>query len=810
MEARLDRPTDEGSSDSAAARLAPQTASSPVVADSTQGSAVEEECPRVTEKPGTSERSGAGTREGVPEGKGAVDDDGGQDKREGTPVQQTGDSPKASGVLLASPVRDSGGVVSPLVVKRGPGRPRKDGSSPVQRKKLSSHSFPGRPRVRSRKPSLLSLAGSSGQTPPSGSLLERSPAPYEMDLEHSAQPPLTPQASTSMSDSAHYDQPGPGESPHDKQDELSPEGSERVCALCNLGDGRSMGQGKLVRFEPTLGFQPFRRAAKLVQRAPSSSEERASASQGSTTPPLRRGGKGLRLSRGKPFSRLSAEFKPPSSTEEMLTVGFAEEPDVGTLFEPSGHTYVHRNCAAWSEGVCPGEDDSLIHVDKAVFYGMSQICSGCQKYGASIRCHLPDCGLIFHFPCAAAYGCFQDMKALILLCPSHADKAVSYVGSQANCQSCEEMVSVPELLFCTVCGAHYHGFCLDPPVGVTPTSRLGWQCPDCKTCQGCRRAGDDARLLTCDVCDKAFHVYCVKPMVANVPKHGWKCQSCRVCGDCGSRTPGSGPSSRWHMNYSVCDSCYQQRNKGVACPLCGKAYRQFSNRADMAQCTVCRKFIHVECDSQLASSPKDGDYVCPVCSNMRQQAALSLSGKSELSVRLRVPASDGSPDYMYGSQRDIASCGNDDSRSSNDNDVLQTSSGGMQSPENESKFPPPSHHSLGKPPFARFPGKRRFGVGRARASSGKFAAKRRAKAVELRRKRGPKPKLKPYYPCWNISQGATAGPPEAKDKQDESQNKMVLFSAKDDFVLSQVSGLVGGGHCNGCTFNSIQFISTSK
>ncbi|KAH8023974.1 hypothetical protein HPB51_020647 [Rhipicephalus microplus] len=381
------------------------------------------------------------------------------------------------------------------------------------------------------------------------------------------------------------------------------------------------------------------------------------------------------------------------------------------------------------------------------------ICSGCQKYGASIRCHLPDCGLIFHFPCAAAYGCFQDMKALILLCPSHADKAVSYVGSQANCQSCEEMVSMPELLFCTVCGAHYHGFCLDPPVVVTPTSRLGWQCPDCKTCQGCRRAGDEARLLTCDVCDKAFHVYCVKPMVANVPKHGWKCQSCRVCGDCGSRTPGSGPSSRWHMNYSVCDSCYQQRNKGVACPLCGKAYRQFSNRADMAQCTVCRKFIHVECDSQLVSSPKDGDYVCPVCCNMRQQAALSLSGKSELSVRLRVPASDGSPDYMYSSQKDIASCGNDDSRSSNDYDVLQqTSSGGMQSPENESKFPPPSHHSLGKPPFARFPGKRRFGVGRARASSGKFAAKRRAKAVELRRKRGPKPKLKPYYPCWNVSQ----------------------------------------------------------
>ncbi|EEC19910.1 hypothetical protein IscW_ISCW023204 [Ixodes scapularis] len=285
------------------------------------------------------------------------------------------------------------------------------------------------------------------------------------------------------------------------------------------------------------------------------------------------------------------------------------------------------------------------------------------------------------------------MKALILLCPVHANKAVSYVGSQANCQSCEEMVSPSELLFCTLCGAHYHGFCLDPAVRVTTSTRVGWQCPDCKACQACRRPGDEARLLTCDICDKGFHVYCVKPVVANVPKHGWKCQNCRVCGDCGSRTPGSGPSSRWHMNFSVCDSCYQQRNKGVACPLCGKAYRQFSHREDMAQCTMCRKYIHMECDSQLANH-QDADYVCPVCNNTRQQA-----------------------------------------------------------------------------------------------TGGKLAAKRRAKAVELRRKRGPKPKLKSYFLGCNVPQGATAAIPETKDlKQDDEpamDNKMVLFSASDDFVLSQ-------------------------
>lgn len=72
-------------------------------------------------------------------------------------------------------------------------------------------------------------------------------------------------------------------------------------------------------------------------------------------------------------------------------------------------------------------------------------------------------------------------------------------------------------------------------------------------------------------------------------------QNCRRCQDCGSITPGSGATSRWHLNYSVCDSCYQQRNKGLSCPLCGKAYRQFTD-VPMAQCTKCEKCVHIECD----------------------------------------------------------------------------------------------------------------------------------------------------------------------------------------------------------------------
>ena len=100
-------------------------------------------------------------------------------------------------------------------------------------------------------------------------------------------------------------------------------------------------------------------------------------------------------------------------------------------------------------------------------------------------------------------------------------------------------------------------------------------------------------------------------------------QNCRVCSDCGSRTPGSGLSSRWHNNYSVCDSCYQQRNKGLCCPLCGKAYRTFNQqKSNLVTCAYCKKCVHAECDpdmpaeiQNLSAQGKDiyGLYCCPIC-----------------------------------------------------------------------------------------------------------------------------------------------------------------------------------------------------
>ena len=59
-------------------------------------------------------------------------------------------------------------------------------------------------------------------------------------------------------------------------------------------------------------------------------------------------------------------------------------------------------------------------------------------------------------------------------------------NKEACCVVCDTPGSISDQLFCTSCGQHYHGNCLDPMVEVNPVVRAGWQCPECKICQTCR------------------------------------------------------------------------------------------------------------------------------------------------------------------------------------------------------------------------------------------------------------------------------------------------------------------------------------
>lgn len=119
-----------------------------------------------------------------------------------------------------------------------------------------------------------------------------------------------------------------------------------------------------------------------------------------------------------------------------------------------GQCCAHLQCAAWSEGVCLGEGQSLLYVDKAIDLGSTQVstssitanersqvqvessftkshhvppvlplqvCAFCHRLGASLRCRQAGCGWSYHFPCAAASGAHQDWNQRRILCTRHSD-----------------------------------------------------------------------------------------------------------------------------------------------------------------------------------------------------------------------------------------------------------------------------------------------------------------------------------------------------------------------------------------------------
>ncbi|XP_052804919.1 histone-lysine N-methyltransferase 2D-like isoform X3 [Mya arenaria] len=394
--------------------------------------------------------------------------------------------------------------------------------------------------------------------------------------------------------------------------------STKMCSFCGCGRKSLLGQGELCLYEPTPGLNALKRPLPRLSRKPGDSEERGPDRGPKPLTSRRQRGPGKKDLFRSPKRGIDDDIN--EGFDELSTVGFPDDVDLTSIFEPTGHTWAHQCCAAWSTGVVPSGEDSLTEVDSAVLTGLTQKCSYCLRFGATIRCRQPHCSKMYHYPCASGGGCFQDMKTLSLLCQEHCDEAHA-LGEEAVCVVCNLAGDLASQLFCTSCGHHYHGSCLHPAVEVNPTVRAGWQCPDCKICQMCRNPGEDSKMLVCDMCDKGYHTFCLKPVITSIPKNGWKCKNCRICEDCGSRTPGAGRSSRWHNNFTVCDSCYQQRNKGLCCPLCGKAYRHFGQKA-MVQCTMCKKLVHADCDEAIGNgmlqqvrNDEPVNYMCRICRN---------------------------------------------------------------------------------------------------------------------------------------------------------------------------------------------------
>ncbi|TSL47723.1 Histone-lysine N-methyltransferase 2C [Bagarius yarrelli] len=191
-------------------------------------------------------------------------------------------------------------------------------------------------------------------------------------------------------------------------------------------------------------------------------------------------------------------------------------------------------------------------------------------------------------------------------------------ASEVNCVLCESPGDLMDQLFCTSCGLHYHGMCLD--ISVTPLKRAGWQCPECKVCQTCKNPGEDTKMLVCDMCDKGYHTFCLQPVMDTIPTNGWRCKNCRVCVQCGTRS-----------SSLLCESCSSQPDSTQLCSLCNESLDSELQKHFLS-CHHCKRFFHLECkrlvegDTELQTGE---DYTCSVCKHTSLVSASTLMEMEE-------------------------------------------------------------------------------------------------------------------------------------------------------------------------------------
>uniref|UniRef100_A0A3Q2QSN6 MLL3 n=1 Tax=Fundulus heteroclitus TaxID=8078 RepID=A0A3Q2QSN6_FUNHE len=375
---------------------------------------------------------------------------------------------------------------------------------------------------------------------------------------------------------------------------------KRLCAFCYCGGRSLLGQGDL---------QIFSTASQHETPVSHNGEESSTSDVA------------FLLCQMCPFSPSGSEtcHEEPDSAigfwDELSHVGLPQGLKVQSLFESGRTCWAHQSCALWSDGVCEGEGQSLLNVDRAIDSGSTKHCAYCKRLGASIKCCAEGCAQLYHYPCAGAAGTFQDIRSLSLLCPEHIELATHKYD--VNCVLCDSPGDLLDQLFCTGCGLHYHGMCLD--IAVTPLKRAGWQCPECKVCQTCKNPGEDTKMLVCDTCDKGYHTFCLQPAIDSLPTNGWRCKNCRVCIQCGTRTSG-----QWHHTSLLCENCVQNQDPALCCPVCS-CILDPEHHKDLLLCQTCKRWLHLECERQNSGQgeihPRE-DYVCSNCRPPAAEQAL--------------------------------------------------------------------------------------------------------------------------------------------------------------------------------------------
>lgn len=575
----------------------------------------------------------------------------------------------------------------------------------------------------------------------------------------------TPTAEMEITDPALL-MPAPEESPY-----FPEKYPGKLCALCALGERSQLGQGEMLRIEVKDSAEVAMAAVLQSQEEKSSADSPSSGDKSPKTggaitlgiPPLLSSNK-----RQKGLNKCKNPVITAEYVDELEKIGHTEPTEFASI-KDGGYFYIHRSCASWSFGVSrDAATGTLSNLEVVVAQALSKKCYFCSRYGASLVCKM-SCPKAFHYPCIAAAGGFQVIQSYNCFCKEHLGQVPLVCTDDINCRQCSALGDVGNLMMCSICGDHYHGTCVG--LAQLPGVRSGWQCGSCKKCQICRVPdSSEGRTVGCEQCDKIYHASCLRPIMTSIPKYGWKCRCCRVCSDCGSRTPGAGASSRWHAHYTVCDSCYQQRNKGFSCPICHRAYRAAAHR-EMVKCSGCNKFVHSTCDAEAdlsvyhakKESNPDYEYLCSPCK-------MAIHSGRIAAMRRNSSVDD---DSMSASQESLNDEAMDIDPEPRERNIVGDIGLGK-----------------GKPYVASKIAKKRLGLslsGNRPKGTGKGFQKK-SRLADFSRKRGPKAKMRGIFGVPGLGlQRPTADSSSSKASEEEpgGDNRLVLCSAKDKFVLTQ-------------------------
>lgn len=220
----------------------------------------------------------------------------------------------------------------PLNIKRGRGRPRREGGKPARR---TTQSLGGVNRVRRVRPPGMPRGGGARRF----KQFDRTDSDLYMQPSLIDEPMLDPETGALIFTTEQ--KPLPEELPYAPE-----QWPGKVCAFCNLGERSQLGQGELLRLNCPDGFIPQRIVV---------SEQNQNSGDIVAQPERELGDKSPRgpvtCRRQKSFNKCRHPSMTSEYVDELTIIGYNEEPDVAVLFESNGQFYVHRSCALWSDGV---------------------------------------------------------------------------------------------------------------------------------------------------------------------------------------------------------------------------------------------------------------------------------------------------------------------------------------------------------------------------------------------------------------------------------------------------------------------------